>query len=157
MKQVIIILLCIYGTVGLYTSIGSVHKKFNITNGLYLINTFGGTLTNIDLCELVSKDHYLALLENSDKTHYYLKFNCYKYDVNCYHPMYIIQSDYTTPCATNIYGNIIMVHYSWFNQLKSLDKCESAKEKEEFLKNIYEKANNNVKYCCRKKIKILNY
>lgn len=157
MKQVVIILLCIYGAFGIYTSTGSVHKKFNTTNALYITNTFGDNLSGVGLCEFVSKDYYLALLENSHNTHYYLKFNCYNNDINCYHPMYIIQSDYTTPCATNIYGNIIMAHYSWYNQLKSLDKCESAKEKEEFLKNIYEKANNNIKHCCGKKSKILKY
>ncbi len=149
MKQIFIILLFVYVAFGQYTSIGSAYKKFNISDSLYLKATFGGTLSDVSPCELVSKNYYLTLLENNNKTHYYLEYNCYKYGINCYHPMYIIQRDYMPQCITNIYGNIIMVHYTWLHQLNFLDKCKSMKEKEEVLKDVYEKASSNVKRCCK--------
>ncbi len=75
-------------------------------------------------------------------------WNCRSYFENCYDADYIINSWNNIPelkgCATQIYGNCVMVFGVWKHQMRDVYLCE----KEEIYGDIYTKAYNEVRRCC---------
>ena len=120
-------------------------KELNMTNTLYLPTTYGGNSINNSVCDPVIKNNYLDLIRKSLPD--FIKTSCYNYEINCYHPMTIVDIDYQYYGNSKMYGNMILVPYIWYHQLGYLDKHHMINEKKEIFGDLYHKAEYNVIKC----------